>query len=477
MNIPLIIVIGYVIFLILVSTYSVKLLKGDSAGFMLAGRSWPWFMVAFMLTGLAVGGASTIGTAQRAFEKGLSAGWYTAAWGFGAIVMGLVGASRWRKMNVTTIAEMFGQYYDSKARIISVIIQFIIVMTTASLQFVAGGALLSAMLPQYFTMFTGSLLTAVVFVTITLIGGIWAGGLANLINVVIIWIGVSAGAFAAWGMAGGKAAIVAKLPTNIDFFSLTEGLGMALIVAWFMVFIFTTFSHQAVIQVGFAAKTPKHSKWGYIIGGLIMAPLGFFAAYIGIAAKAIYPDIQSVQALPTIIMQTNPWVAGLTLSGLWAADISTGVALLTSSATLIQKDIYEWSLERKGKTVDSHKSLNIMRILVLGLGIIGFFMALKLTAIIKTLLFVLALCAPFTIIFLFTTFAPQVCKKQSAFWTILVGLLAAMAWAFIPGFAGFFQSKGLIHPVYMELLISLPLFIILNLIFKEPMNKVVVQED
>ena len=103
MNIPLFVVIGYIIFLALISAYSVKLVKGDSAGFLLAGRSWPWFMVAFMLTGLAVGGASTIGAAQMAFEKGVGAGWYTAAWGFGAIVMGLIGAARWRKMKVTTI--------------------------------------------------------------------------------------------------------------------------------------------------------------------------------------------------------------------------------------------------------------------------------------------------------------------------------------------------------------------------------------
>lgn len=467
MNVPLIIVICYIIFLMLVSVFSVKLVKKDKAGFLLAGRSWPWYMVAFMLTGLAVGGASTIGAAQRAFENGMGAGFYTVAWGFGAIAMGLFGASRWRKMNVTTIAEMFGQYYTPSARVISVFIQFIIVMATACLQFVAGGALLSSMLPEYFTMFSGSLLTAVVFVLIAFIGGLWAGGLANLINVVIIWVGIVVGTFAAINLAGGQAVILQKLPAGIDYFSLTEGLGLGIILAWFIVFIMVPMSHQAVIQVGFAAKTPKHSKWGYIIGGLLMAPLGFFAAYIGIAAKSMFPDIQSVQALPTIIMQTSPVISGLTLSGLWAADISTGVALLTSSATLLQRDIYEWSLERKGKEINHDKSVWVSRILILTLGVVGFLMALKLTAIIKTLLFVLSLCAPFTIIFLFTVYAPKFCKKQAAFWTVLVGLILAAVWAFVPGFAKMFQGVGLIHPVYMEVVITLPLFVILNLLFKD----------
>jgi len=478
MNIPLLIVIGYVFLLILISFYSVKLIHGESSGFLLAGRSWPWFMVAFMLTGLAVGGASTIGAAQMAFEKGMGAGWYTAAWGFGAVFMGLTAASIWRRLKVTTIPELFGQYYNPSARIISVVIQFVIVMTTCCLQFVAGGALLSAMLPEYFTMFSGSLLTAVIFVFITLVGGIWAGGLANLVNVIVIWIGIVAGAIAANSFAGGYDTIVSKLPVgNVDYFDLFQGVGLTIVVAWFIVFMFTATSHQAVIQTGFAAKNGKAAKWGFIGGGLMMAPLGFLAAYIGIAAKSVYPEIASVQALPTIIMQGNPWIAGLTLSGLWAADISTGVALLTSAATIIQKDIYEWNLERQGKTSDEKKSIIIFRVLVLVLGVIGFFMALKLTAIIKTLLFALSLLAPFSFIFFFTVLAPKFCKKESASWTILVGLVCAALWAFIPSFAGFWKSFGLIHPVYMEVVVTLPLFIILNLVFKKSIPELKYHED
>lgn len=478
MNIPLLVVLGYVILLILISIYSIKLIKGESAGFLLAGRSWPWFMVACMVTGLAIGGASTIGASQMAFEKGISAGWYTGAWGFGAIFMGIFGASIWRRLKVTTIPELFGQYYNPSARVISVIIQFIIVMTTCCLQFVAGGALLSAMLPQYFTMFSGSLLTAAVFVAITLIGGLWAGGLANLVNVIIIWIGIVAGTIAANKFAGGYDTIVSKLPVGkIEYFDLFSGVGIAIVAAWFITFMFTATSHQAVIQTGFAAKDAKSAKWGFIAGGFMMAPLGFLAAYIGIAAKSIYPNIPSVQALPTIIMQGDPWLAGLTLSGLWAADISTGVALLTSSATIIQKDIYEWSLERKGIKPDDKKSIHMFRGLVLLLGVIGFFMALKFTAIISTLLFALSLLAPFSFIFFFTVLAPKFCKRESAFWTILVGLLLAALWAFIPAFAGFWKGIGLIHPVYMEVVVTLPLFIILNLVFKTKIPELKFYED
>lgn len=462
MNIPLLIVALYICCLILISLYSVKFVKGKTTEFLLAGRSWPWYMVAFMLTGLAVGGASTIGCAQMAFEKGLVAGWYDVAWGFGALLMGFFGASRWRKMNVTTIPEMLGYYYTPSARVIGVLLQFFIVLNVTCLQFVAGGALLSSMMPEYFNLFSGILLTAAVFVGIAIIGGLWAGGLANLINVIIIWIGITLGMIVCWSLAGDTETIKSNLPSGINFFSLTKGLDPGILLGWFIVMGTMAFTMQGVTQISFAARSPKDARWGFIVGAVIMLPLGFFSAFIGIAAKSMYPDILSINALPTIIMGTNPIAAGFTLSGLWAADISTGVALLISSATLLERDIYEWALEQKGLNVSGAKSYKLSKVLVLLIGIIGFIMALKASSILKVLLIGLSLCAPFTVIFLFTAYLPGFCKKKAAFWTLLAGGIIILLWFVFP------WVRFVPHAIYLEWIISLPAFILLCIVCKEP---------
>lgn len=36
----------------------------------------------------------------------LAAGWYTAAWGIGAIIMGMFLARKYREANITTISEL-----------------------------------------------------------------------------------------------------------------------------------------------------------------------------------------------------------------------------------------------------------------------------------------------------------------------------------------------------------------------------------
>ena len=57
-------------------------------------------------------------------------------------------------------------------------------------QSVAGGAILCSLTRNAVSQQTGMLITAVVFVGITLIGGFWAAGLTNVVNVVVIYLGI-----------------------------------------------------------------------------------------------------------------------------------------------------------------------------------------------------------------------------------------------------------------------------------------------
>ena len=76
MNIPLLIVILYVLLLFGISIYVSYSQKKDSENFLLYKGKNNAFVVAASIAGLAIGGASTIGIAENAFTVGLSAGWY-----------------------------------------------------------------------------------------------------------------------------------------------------------------------------------------------------------------------------------------------------------------------------------------------------------------------------------------------------------------------------------------------------------------
>ncbi len=341
MSIPLFIVLIYIFLLYGISWYSTKLMgRGGSVGFFLANRSLPTSIVAVMIAGVAVGGASTVGVAESAYTAGLSASMYNAAWAVGAIVMGLVAAARYRNMNVATIPELLERFYSKSGRLIGVVGQLVIVLTIIALQYVAGGAVLTALLPEYFTFNSGMVVTALVFVGICLIGGYWAAGLSNLINIIVIYLGMMIGGLAVLKGIGGFSGLAAALPPGRPWFSWTSGAGLATVAVWFMVMVTSPLGTQGPVQVAFAAKDGPTARRGFIIGGLIIFPIGVMAALVGMVAAARYPGLEKAAlALPTIIMDQNPFISGLTLAGLWAADVSTAVGLLLGCATMIMQDV------------------------------------------------------------------------------------------------------------------------------------------
>jgi SSS family solute:Na+ symporter len=463
MNIQLLIVIIYVIALFAISFYAKKLAGKGSDNFILAGRKLTTPLVAVTITGLAIGGASTIGVSEQAFGVGLAAGWYNVAWAAGAILMGVVAASRYRNLNIATVPELFEKFYDTKSRIACVFGQIIIQIVITSLQYVAGGAMLASLLPDIFTFKTGIIFSAVVFIGITSIGGMMTAGLTNILNVTLIYIGIIISTIIIVFRGGGIATITTKLPDTVPYFSPIKGLGGMVILGWFAVMMTQTLSLQGTVQIACSAKDSKSAKNGFIIGGLMMIPIGFLSAIMGIAAKAAFPDINATLALPQIILSLNPVLSGITLAALWAADVSTACGLLLGSATLFSQDIYKRFINPDV----SDKQLGfITKISILTLGLLTFILAFNVVGILKTLLIGLSLTTAFTVTILFTLFAPKLCKKSSAFNTTIAGIIVLILWQFIPA------VRILPHVIYIEWIVCIATFLLTYLFDSIPVNNV-----
>ncbi len=450
--VPLLVVVSYLVALFAVTWWARRLNAkggGGAVGYLLAGRGLPTVVVAAMLAGLAVGGASTIGVAERAYSVGISAGWYNAAWAAGALVMGLFAAQRYRRWELTTLPELFERHYGVGGRLLGVLGQLVIQMVITSLQYVAGGAILSSLLPEVFSFHGGMAATAVVFVGITLIGGFWAAGLTNVVNVIVIYFGIILGAVLTVGQLGGISGLQARLPVGHPGFDL-DAVGSGLILAWFIVMITMSHSTQSVIQIGFAAKDEKTAGRGYLLGAAIIAPVGFISALLGMAATVLFPEIVPAEALPKVVLGLPPLAAGIILAGLWAADVSTASALLLGSATLVTNDL----IHRFGPwQMNAAQDLLLCRVTVAVLSVITFGLALTVTGILKMLLVALTLTTSYTLIVLMTMLAPKLCRRGSAVWTLGMTKLALVVWLAAPN-----QWKILPHPVYFLWLVSLVTF-------------------
>lgn len=463
MSIQLIIVCIYVAVLFGISFYVKKRADQGSAEYLFAGRKLGTALIAVNITGLAVGAASTVGVAENAFSVGLAAGWYNAAWAIGALVMGLIAAGKYRALDCSTIPELFERYYDTRGRVVSVIGLIVIQLVITSLQYLAGGAILAALLPDIFSFKGGMIMSAVVFIGITLIGGLWSSGLSNMISVILIYVGIVYSTITALSNEGGLQQVISQLPAaSFDWMSPLGGLGMATVIGWIVVMVTQAITAQGPVQIACGAKNARTARRGFIWGAILIFPIGFLCALLGLIAKVTFPEITATMALPKIIMSLDPIASGITLAALWAADVSTACTILLGAGTLFAQDIYKRFVNPK---VDDSAFVTVNRVTIFVLGIGTLWLAFNAVGILKTMLAGLSLTTAFTIVFLFTVFAPGLCRRSSAFYTTIVGMAGLILWEFIPALHVFK------HPIYFEWLICVATFLLIAVMDTSPIKK------
>ena len=469
MSIQLVIVAVYIALLFGISFYVKSRANKNPMEYLFAGRSLGAVLIGLNITGLAVGAASTVGVAESATKVGLAAGWYNGAWAAGAIAMGLFAAGKYRAMGCSTIPELFERSYDKRARLICAISLAIVLVCITSLQYVAGGAILSSLMPDIFTMKSGMMMSAVVFIGITIVGGLWSSGLSNILSVTLIYLGILYSCISVVGDIGGLDALEAALPQkNFGWMSPMGGLGLATIMSWMVVMITQAISGPAV-HIACSAKDSKTARNGFLLGGALIFPVGFLSAVLGMAAMVKFPDVVPAMALPKIIMSLDPFASGITLAAMWAADVSTACTILLAAGTLISNDIYKRFFNPEMK---EESFLRVNHIIILLVGISTLWMAFNAVGIVKTMLMGLSLTAAFTMIFFFTVLAPDLCRKSSAFYCTLAGLLALPVWRFVPAMKGIFGEL-----IYFEWAVCLAVFFVVMAVDKEKITPPAMNHD
>ncbi|AKL96839.1 Na+/proline symporter [Clostridium aceticum] len=433
MNIPLLIVIGYMIALILISTYSRRLMsKKDSKNYFFAGKSLPWYLVCVMVAGAGIGGGNTVGVAENAYAAGLASGWYTASSSAGALTFALLMLHKVMKTNITTVSQIFLKIFGARDGLISVIVQIIFMFGINSLQIIAGGAILTSLLPTVFSFTTGMFISLVLYLAIALIGGYLAASISNLINVLVIYIGLIIGVIASLNQYNGLEAIKMTLPVGDHWLHFTEGIGFSVILGWFIVMMLNTPPNQAHIQVTAASKDYKSAKKGMIAAAILMAPIGFLAAFLGVVAASQFPGLESrAMALPMVVSSLGPWIAGFVLSGLWAASVSTATGVLMGLTTIITKDLI---IKFINPQMSEIKQVVVSKGLLLVTGITGFLVALKISSILGFLLQLATLFVPYALIVVGIFYVPKFIKQSTCFWTVLTGILIILIWNLMPSF-------------------------------------------
>ena len=147
------ITIVYLILLFSVCAYAQKLQKqkekeGGTGNFLLASKSLPTALVAFMMAGAGIGSINTTGIAEQVQTAGLSGMSAGFAGAVALIVLAVFGGRRMRALPYNTMPSMAMAYCGWGTRYLLTLGGTVIAVAIAALQFVGGGAMLFHLQPD-----------------------------------------------------------------------------------------------------------------------------------------------------------------------------------------------------------------------------------------------------------------------------------------------------------------------------------------
>lgn len=286
----------------------------------------------------------------------------------------------------------------------------------------------------------------------------WSTALTNIINVVLIYVGLVVGCIVAVKQYGGFAAITAALPVGKSgdgshWWNLVSGMGITSVAAWCLTMLLQAAPAAGTIQVAISAKSDKTARSGFVLGALLMIPAGFISAIFGIIAAGFFPGLEkSSMAMATVTATLSPAVCGLLLAGVMAACISTASGLLVSLSTMTTNDLI---IRFFKPDMDDKKQVVCSRIIIVVFSFAAYVIATKVSGILGAIMSVLTLWAPYTILMFGVFYFPKTLKKSSGWLVFGMGIVAYVLSKFI---APSLAIAG--QPIYTTFLVSFVMYFV-----------------
>lgn len=336
----LIIVVAYLVGMLLVGFIVGKTKIKTSKDYILAGRRMGLFMVAFSLSANNIGGGSTTGLASKAFgDWGMSACWYVLAASVAMIPLAFF-APKIRKTLAVTIPEVIDRRFGKVSSTFAAVLNILALFCLTSSQVMASGSVVSSLtgIPLNVCL----IIAGAVIILYTTLGGMIADQISDLVQFVIILLGLAIATPFVLNGAGGWEAISAKLPAvKLDF----AAIGWVTIIGYIFNYFCTFLSGPEMVSRFESAKDEKTAKNASFLSAVLMAAMSIFPTLLGLAAFAMQDQLPDVTGNTAMMAVTNqyapPLITGIVSAAIISATMSSADSNLLCMSTMFIKDIYQ----------------------------------------------------------------------------------------------------------------------------------------
>jgi high affinity choline transporter 7 len=397
---------------------------------MLAGRNMPLGLAVFTMSATWVGGGYINGTAEYTAGSGLV--WVQAPWGYALslILGGLFFAKKMRRYKFKTMLDPLEQRFGKK-------MAGLLYLPALTGETFWTAAILTALGTTFGTIlgleFNASIIiSSIIAITYTALGGLWAVALTDVIQMILLLVGLFVVLYFSQEKVGG-------LERAWELYKAKKGSAATLIPSldnlknyyfhWWDYALLLTFGGipwHVYFQRVLSSKDEKTAQRMSIMAGFICIIAAIPAVLIGIIGDVadwssmglVAPDANVI--LPTVVAYlTNPVVATVGLGAIAAAVMSSVDSSILSASSMAGWNVYRPLIN---PDVSSKNLAKIIQKCIWIIGIGATLLALKVKSV-YTLWF---LCSDFVYCILFPQLVFALFDKKANTWGSFCGFTVAL---------------------------------------------------
>lgn len=411
----------YFLIVIIIGIISFKKIK-NTKDFFVAGKEAGVLQISGSLLASILGSSAIIGSVDFAYVSGWAGSslMLCASFGLGILYFFIKYIKNFKGYN---LPSMLGSFYGEEVQKISSIIISIAWLGIIASQIIGASKIITIF--SSFNYIEGVWISGIVFIFYTILGGQLSIIKTDFIQFIFIIFGIILTFLYIFSEPISKD-VLPFINKNFTYMDL---------IVMILTYSTTYLVGPDIYSRLFCAKDEKTMKYSIIITILVLIPLAFIFAKIGIYGSEIFSNssVEKESVLLMIADKKLPKVIAFSLYfGLLSAVISSAdTTLLTASSLATQFFI---------KNLKSQKSIFITRILTVIFGLIAILIAIRMKYILSTLLMALAIYSGAFIIPTIVGVLGFRIKKRAVITSIVIGGITALIGKLYNGDIGNFIS-------------------------------------
>lgn len=371
-------VIGYWIISVAIGLIA-SLKVHNTKDFAIAGRHLPFYMVVATVFATWFGAETVLGVPATFLGENMRG---IVADPFGSslclIFVGLFFAAPLYKMKLLTIGDFYKKRYGRTAEVMTTLAIVVSYLGWVGAQIAALGLVFNIVSDGAISQTTGMWIGSMTILIYTFFGGMWAVAVTDLIQMVIIVIGMLYIGGEVSELAGGVGTVVqhARDAGKFEFWPSADLKDIIAFAAAAMTMMLGSMPQQDVFQRVQSAKTIKYAVWGSVLGGSLYFIFAFVPMFLAYSATLIDPDMVAKNMgeggdpqmiLPQLVLTHAPLFAQVMFFGALLSAIKS-----CASATLLAPSVSfsENILKPMMPHMSDKKLLKLMRFVTLGFTIV-----------------------------------------------------------------------------------------------------------